>query len=170
MSATGSESLDRLRERYRDAAVTETFDLPIGRVAAGSLVAVYKEPEWVDVQEISSRWAGTSGEERTWLYAQAELLAKACVDILLRDDDHPDAQEREGLPGKYLPGLGLGRGPVTFDAAASELGIATDKDDPLLAVFGVLASDWEVERHGKAVGTWEPTSSSAVREVDADGA
>lgn len=162
--------LDRLRRRYRElhGAPPKTFDLSIQRIAGGDLVAVYREPEWAEVEEITTRWRQDSDEPRDELYGYAELLAKACVDILLRDDEHPDAVERPGRPGKYLPGLGLGGGPVSFHAAAQALDMPVDAGNPLVAVFSILGGahggDYEVERHGTAVSSWEPRLASP--EVD----
>lgn len=157
--------LDRLRRRYQQliGAPPQTFDMPIARTADGDLVAVYREPDPEEVDEIADRWS-REGVNRTdeRLYGYAELLAKACVDILLRDDEN--GEERPGLPGKYLPGLGLGGGPVNFHSAATALGVPVSDEDPLVAVFNVLGGSqgggWEVDRHGHAVSTWEPRVAS----------
>lgn len=160
--------LDRLRRRYKQIAgqPDPTFNLPIERTAGSDLVAVYKELGFEEFQEIRERWAGLDSDDsltRSELNAKAEIISKACVDILIRDDDDDEAIAVDGLPGRYLPGMGLGQGPVTYHAAATALELVLS-EDPLSAVYRVLASDWEVSRHGNRVSAWEPTVTSP--EVD----
>lgn len=145
-------ALDRLKARYKAAAAKplEHLEVPVRRTAAGDLLVVYREPEWLETQEARIRWL-QSDDPRAPLNGQAELLAKACVDIKLRDGD------------AWLDGMGLEQGPANFHAAAValELPLGLDPEtQPLTAVFAVLGSDWEVERHGERVSTWEPAEPS----------
>jgi hypothetical protein len=140
-------ALDRLKARYKAAATrpAEHLEVPVRRAAAGDLVVVYREPEWLETQEARIRWL-RSDDERAPLNGQAELLAKACVDIKLRDGTG------------WLDGMGLGQGPVSFHAAAVALELpigVVPEQQPLTAVFAVLGSDWEVERHGERITSWE---------------
>lgn len=146
---TGS-SLDRLRAQYREYVAKEQeqkLRVPVRRAAAGDLVVVYREPDWDVAQDIEKRWLA-SDDPRADLYQWAELCAAACVDIERRDDQ-----------GEMQPGFAQGEGDVSFHAAAHHLNLQAG-DDPVQAVFAVLASDWEVQRHGRMVNAWEPQVAS----------
>lgn len=166
---TRPSPLDRLRARYDelDSQRQPTVVFPVGHgvtdtddgVGVG-LAVEYREPDWLRNREIVEKWR-KSTDERAELYSAAEQLAACCVDVLARDDEN--GGEREGLPGRWAPGLGAGEGPVLFAKAAVLLG--RQAEDGLQAVFAVLRSDWEVDRHMKVLAIWEPGSESS-REVE----
>lgn len=150
----GQSALEQLRAAYRDyqAAGPLTHEVPVQRAAAGNLIVVYKEPDWEVVKEAELRWLQEPGDRsRNELNMHAEVLVHACVDIKLRDGE------------EWLPGFGLEKGDAGFHAAATELGLSVG-DDPVAAVFAVLASDWEVDRHFGIVNLWEPAASSPEAE------
>jgi hypothetical protein len=148
-----SSPLDRVRRRYDElrGAVPQTLHIPVGRGIDGDLVIEYAEQDWVTTQEIKDRWVDDESPKAV-LYAQAEQLAHCCVDIHVRDDEN--GRVLPNLPGRYLPGLGTGQGTVSFHAAAELLGKPVD--DPKQAVWAVLLNDWEIERHYRRLGLWEP--------------
>lgn len=152
----GQSALDRLRQAYRDyqGQQAQTHEVPVRRAAAGDLVVVYREPEWSAVQAATKRWLEEPGDpDRAEINMHAEVLAHACVDIRLRDGD------------EWLDGLGCEKGNMSFHAAATELGLEFG-GDPVAAVFAVLASDWEVDRHFAIVNSWEPDAPSSPEVED----
>lgn len=162
--------LDRLRARFDelDGRREPTVAFPVGHGVTDptdeggvGLAVEYREPDWLRNREIVDKWRKSS-DERAELYSAAEQLAACCVDVLARDDN---GTEREGLPGRWAPGLGEDAGPVGFAKAAQLLG--RHAEDGIQAVFAVLRSDWEVDRHMKVLAIWEP-GSEASQEVDAE--
>ena len=157
---SGSSALEKVRALYASHLDPEPLRLPVGRKAQGQVVVCYMEQDWSETQESRANWLA-SDDPKAPLYAGAEILAKSCVDILLRDDENGTSVGE--LPGKYLTGFGLEQGPASFHAVAQALGRPLG-DDPekaaLTAVFQVLGSDWEVERHQAALAAWEPTVAS----------
>lgn len=155
-NGSGRSLLDEVRGLYAKQTPDGLLYIPVGRKAAGKLVVAYTEQDWLETQETRKQYTGNP-DPRAPLYLNAEILAKSCRDIYLRDDEHGVVLRNAGepLPGKYVPGLGEGGGPVNFHSAAVTLGLPV-ADDPLAAVFAVLVSDWEVEAHHAVLASWDP--------------
>ena len=152
-------NLDLLRERYEKLAARgpQTFHKLVGGVCDGKngelgLLIEYRQPEWERTQEVDKRWESSS-DPKAPVYAAAEVLATCCVDIWLRDEEN--GEEVEGVGGRWVPGLGLGEGPVNFAKAAKSLGLA-DGSDGIAAVGAVLVDDWEITHHQFIVAQWQP--------------
>lgn len=158
-NGNGRSPLDEVRALYAAQLDTGPLYVPVGRKAKGRLVVAYNEQGWEETKESRKRWAD-SNEPRAELFHYAEVLAKSCRDIWVRDDEHGqvlrNAGDTEPLAGKYLPGLGEGRGAMSFHAAAVSLGLPVGDEDPLTAVFALLASDWEIEFHHRVLTSWDP--------------
>lgn len=164
--------LERLRARYDelDARPEETVYFPVAHGLtnlddkpdpnAVGLVVEYRELDWERNKEVREKWARSS-DPRADLYQAAELLISACVNVWVRDDE--DGQVLENLAGDSLPGrwTPIGDQPVSLQRAAVLLERADGKDG-IQAVFAVLRSDWEVQRHMSFLGAWEPFASPEV--------
>lgn len=164
MTAVTASPLGRLRARY--AALDErpeqtlklavTYGVSDGKDGRVGMLVEYRLPDVLQVQEIKKRWVA-SKHPKWELYAAAEQLAAACVDVWARDDDN--GEEIPGFAGRWSPGLGEGGGRVTFNRAAELLGRPVDMtaDHPgLQAVMAVLREEWQVTDHDELLGRWEP--------------
>lgn len=166
-------ALERLRARYDQLAAQpeQTVLFPVAHGLTDlddkpnpehvGLIVEYRELDWQANQKITDKYA-SDRDDRARLYEAAEKLASACVNVHIRDDGEGVELRNpagEPLPGRWTP---VADSPAGYMRAARELGL--EAETALEAVFAVLRSDWEVQRHWAFLGAWEPDGS---QEVDA---
>lgn len=139
--------LDELRTRRERLLAADPRLTLVAPNYAGRILIRYRRPEWLEAKQIGSKWA-QSEHPKALLYAQAELLATCCSEIVAVDDQ--GAQ------------VALDEGTVRFREAARLLG--ADPRDDMQAVF-VLLDEVQVSAQHEDFSEWVQTASL---EVDAD--
>lgn len=157
-STNGSPSaLERIRAKREAIAseTTEIFDIP---GYDGDLCARYRRMEWTEVRKVAERAAG-SRHPQSELHGQADIIAAACVELLLRTDPNdPEHFERLGeVDGE----------PVRYDSNLCQMMEWPDIKSARETVRALFGNDMAISMHHSVILAW--MSGVAKKTIDEEG-
>lgn len=138
-------ALDRIRAKREQIAsdTTEIFDIP---GYDGELCARYRRMEWTEIRRVAER-ATNSRHPQKELHGQADVIAAACVELLIRPDRDNDPEKFERL-GE------VDGEPVRFDVNLAQMmgweGVTRPRD----IVRSMFGNDMAVSMHHANLINW----------------
>jgi hypothetical protein len=146
---------DRIRAKREEIAAetTEVFDIP---GYDGDLAARYRRMEWTEIQKVGER-ARASKHPHKELHGQADIIAAACIELLVRDQNNPEAYERFGeVDGE----------PIRFDLNLCNVMGWTDIRTARETVRAMFGNDLAVSMHHQILLAW---MSGVAKKIQEDG-
>ena len=158
-SSNGAEpsALDRIRAKREAIAseTTEIFDIP---GYDGELCARYRRMEWTEVRKVAERAQGSRHPQKE-LHGQADIIASACVELLLRTDPNdPEHFERLGeVDGE----------PVRYDVNLCQMMEWNDIKTARDTVRAMFGNDMALSMHHAVLMAW--MSGVAKKVIEEEG-
>jgi len=146
---------DRIRAKREEIAgeTTEIFDIP---GYDGDLAARYRRMEWSEIQKVGER-ARASKHPQKELHGQADIIAAACVELLVRSETNPEEYERFGeVEGE----------PVRFDHNLCQIMGWGDIKTGRETVRAMFINDLAVSMHHQVILAW---MSGIAKKIHEDG-
>lgn len=143
--------LSRIKARRRELQKTRTLDLEIAGYD-GMLVARYKPLAWDVVKKIGEK-VEKSKHPRKELYAQADVIARACDAIYFKDDE---GNLRDPKSGQDVP--------VRYDDVLADILDLNGADTARKVVIQTFDNDLALTAHHNELAEWMQASDSEVDE------